>query len=116
MLGADFFDLGQQQFFLLVDYWSGFFEVQEVKVATSSSVIAVCKVQFARHGRPDVLITDSGTQFTSSAVSAFVKEWQFEHRTSSPRYPQPRRKYCEDLQVLDEESESGWARPSVSPT
>ena len=88
MLGADFFDLGQQQFFLLVDYWSGFFEVQEVKVATSSSVIAVCKVQFARHGRPDVLITDSGTQFTSSAFSAFVKEWQFEHRTSSPRYPQ----------------------------
>ena len=42
MLGADFFDLGQQQFFVLVDYWSGFFEVQEVKVATSASVIAVC--------------------------------------------------------------------------
>ena len=88
MLGADFFYLGQQQFFLLVDYWSGFFEVQEVKVATSASVIAVCKVQFARHGIPDVLITDNGTQFTSSAFSAFVKEWQFEHRTSSPRYPQ----------------------------
>ena len=88
MLGADFFYLGQQQFFVLVDYWSGFFEVQEVKVATSASVIAVCKVQFARHGIPDVLITDNGTQFTSSVFSAFVKEWQFEHRTSSPRYPQ----------------------------
>ena len=88
MLGADFFDLGQKQFFLLVEYWSGFFEVQEVKVATSASVIAVGKVQFARHGIPDVLITDNGTQFTSSAFSAFVKEWQFEHRTSSPRYPQ----------------------------
>ena len=88
MLGADFFDLGQKQFFLLVEYWSGFFEVQEVKVATSASVIAVCKVQFARHGIPDVLITDNGTQFTSSAFSAFVKEWQFEHRTSSPCYLQ----------------------------
>ena len=88
MFGADFFYLGQQQFFVLVDYWSGFFEVQEVKVATSASVIAVCKVQFARHGIPDVLITDNGTQFTSSVFSAFVKEWQFEHRTSSPRYPQ----------------------------
>ena len=74
MLGADFFYLGQQQFFLLGDYWSGFFKVQEVKVATSASVIAVCKVQFARNGIPEVLITDNGTQFTSSAFSAFVKE------------------------------------------
>ena len=74
MLGADFFDLGQQQLFVLVGYWSGFFEVQEVKVATSASVIAVCNVQFARHGIPDVLITDNGTQFTSSVFSAFVKE------------------------------------------
>ena len=88
MLGAHFFDLGQQQFLLLVQYWSGFFEVQEVRVATSASVIAVCKVQFARHGIPDVLITDNGAQFTSSAFSAFVKEWQFEHRTSSPCYLQ----------------------------
>ena len=47
-------------------------------MATSASVIAVCKVQFARHGIPDVLITDNGTQFTSSAFSAFVKEWQFD--------------------------------------
>ena len=47
MLGAHFFDLGQQQFLLLVQYWSGFFEVQEVRVATSASGIAVCKVQFA---------------------------------------------------------------------
>ena len=74
MLGADFFYLGQQQFFVLVDYWSGFFEVQEVLVASSASVIAVCKVQFARHGIPDVLIADDGTQFTSSAFSVFVKE------------------------------------------
>lgn len=42
MLPADQFELGNQQFFILVDYnWSGFFEVQEVKVATSASVIAV---------------------------------------------------------------------------
>ena len=88
MLAADLFELGQQQFFLLVDYWSGFFEVQEVKVATSASVIAACKVQFARHGIPEVLVTDNGSQFASSAFTAFVNEWQFEHRTPSPRYPQ----------------------------
>lgn len=88
MLAADLFELGQQQFFLLVNYWSGFFKVQEVKVATSASVIAACKVQFSRHGIPEVLITDNGSQFVSSAFTAFVREWQFEHCTSSPCYPQ----------------------------
>ena len=88
ILGADMFELGQQQFFILVDYWSGFFEVQEVKEATSTRIISPCKVQFSRHGISDVLVTDNGTQFTSSAFSRFAKEWQFEHRTSSPYYPQ----------------------------
>ena len=68
MLAADLFELGNQQFFILVDYWSGFFEVQEVKVATSASVIAACKVQFSRHGIPDVLITDNGSHFASSTL------------------------------------------------
>ena len=66
---VDFLDLGQQQFFVLVDYWSGFFEVQEVKVATSASAITVCKVQFARHGIPDVLITDNGIQCIRERVA-----------------------------------------------
>ena len=87
MLVADLFELGNQQFFILVDYWSGFFEVKEVKVATSASVIAACEVQFSRHGIPDVLITDD-SQFALSAFSKFSREWQFEHRSSSPHYPQ----------------------------
>lgn len=72
MVVADLFELGNQQFFILVNYWSGFFEVQEVKVATSASVIAACKVQFSRHGIPDVLITDNGSQFVSSAFGKFA--------------------------------------------
>ena len=39
MLVADLLELGNQQFFIVVHYWSGFFEVQEVKVATSSSFL-----------------------------------------------------------------------------
>ena len=51
-------------------------------------IITACKVQFLRHGIPDALVTDNGTQFTSSALSRFAKELQFEHLTSSPYYPQ----------------------------
>ena len=57
-------------------------------MATSARVIAPCKVQFSQHGIPDMLITDNGLQFTSSAFNAFARDWQFEHRTSSPHYPQ----------------------------
>ena len=88
MTGADLFELGRQQFIIIVDYWSGFFEVQELTRISSKSVIQACKVQFARHGIPDTLISDNGPQFASAEFAHFVKEWQFAHRTSSPHYPQ----------------------------
>ena len=58
-LGADIFELGSQQFLIMVDYWSSYFEVQELKQSTSASVIDAFKVQFARHGIPEVLVTDN---------------------------------------------------------
>ena len=71
-----------------VDYWSGFFEVQELSKVTSKTVITASKVQFARHGIPHTLISDNGPQFASAEFAQFTKEWQIEHRTSSPHYPQ----------------------------
>ena len=91
-LGADLFELGQQNFFILVNYWSSYFEVQEVKWITSTTVITACKVQFARHGIPDVLITDNGTQFSSSEFTKFTEAWKFEHKTSSLHHRQSSRK------------------------
>ena len=64
-LGADIFELGSQQFLIMVDCWSNYFEVQELNRSTSASVIHAFKVQFARHGIPEVLVTDNGTQFSS---------------------------------------------------
>ena len=72
----------------MVDYWSSYFEVQELKQSTSASVIHAFKVQFARHGIPEVLVTDNGTQFSSSEFATFAKAWGFQHIISSPRYPQ----------------------------
>lgn len=43
---------------------------------------------FARHGIPEILVTDNGTQFTGAHMTAFAIEYEFEHVTSSPRYPQ----------------------------
>ena len=88
VVGEDLFQLGQQQFLVIVDYWSGFFEVQELTKVTSKSVITASKVQFARHGIPDTLISDNGPQFASAEFAQFTREWQIQHRTSSPHYPQ----------------------------
>ena len=82
-VGADIFELGPQQFLIMVDYWSNYFEVQELKRITSASVIHALKVQFARHGIPEVLVTDNGTQFSSSEFANFAETWRFEHKTST---------------------------------
>ena len=86
-VGADVFELGQQNFFILVHYWSSCFEIQEVKRIISTTVITACKVQFARHGIPDVLITDNGTQFSSSEFAKFAEAWKFEHDFKSAPSP-----------------------------
>ena len=72
----------------MVDYWSNFFEVVEIHKKTAQAVITQLKVQFARHGIPEVLITDNGPEFNNQEFKNFSSKWQFEHRTSSPRYPQ----------------------------
>ncbi len=53
---------------------------------TSQNVISYLKSQFSRHWIPDQLITDNGSQFTSSEFNAFTKCYGFENATTSPRY------------------------------
>ena len=69
-------------------YWANYFEVGKIRQKTAQAVITQLKVHFARHGIPAVLITDNGPEFLNEEVRKFAKEWKFDHRTSSPRYPQ----------------------------
>ena len=43
---------------------------------------------FSRFGVPDTLVTDNGPCFASTEFAKFVDQWNFQHVTSSPRYPQ----------------------------
>ena len=43
---------------------------------------------FARHGIPMAVLSDNGPQFACASFRDFAKEWDFIHRTSSPRSPQ----------------------------
>ena len=46
------------------------------------------QVTIARFGIPDILVTESGPQFSSSEFSVFARTWEFKHVTSSPTYAQ----------------------------
>ena len=80
--------LDRQAFLIAVDYYSGYFEVQDLSHTTSSRVITVLKSGFARHGIPATMISDNGPHFNSEDFKSFSKEWDFHHITLSPYHAQ----------------------------
>ena len=86
-VAVDLFHLNGQQYLLIVDYFSGFWEVQPLKSTLSSDVIKKIKMHFARYGIPDVVVSDNGPQFADQEFQRFSKTWQFQLNTTSPRYP-----------------------------
>lgn len=87
-LGADIFQFGNEQYLLIVDYYSEFFGISKLSDLKSITVITHCKSQFARHGIPDTFMSGNGTQFDSREFRQFADEYGFELKTSSPTYPQ----------------------------
>ncbi|KAL6471890.1 hypothetical protein MHYP_G00205400 [Metynnis hypsauchen] len=71
-----------------VDYFSNFWEVNHLPDTSSATFIHKLKAHFARHGIPDVVVSDNGPQYSSGEFRKFSKAWDFEHVTSSPTYPQ----------------------------
>nr|XP_006812917.1 PREDICTED: uncharacterized protein K02A2.6-like [Saccoglossus kowalevskii]XP_006819127.1 PREDICTED: uncharacterized protein K02A2.6-like [Saccoglossus kowalevskii] len=76
-----------KDYLLIVDAYSGFFEVDMLEDTSSETVIKHIKRSFARHGIPETLLTDNGPQFTSRKFKDFSRKWTFTHKTSSPNYP-----------------------------
>lgn len=88
MLGTDLFHLKKDNYLLVVDYFSRYFEIAKLKNTTSQSIVNHLKSIFARHGIPDTLVSENGPQYSSSVYQTFSKDYGFRHQTSSPHYPQ----------------------------
>ena len=78
----------EKKFFVLVDYYSKYFELTQLKDRTSASVINCLKQHMSRHGIPEVLHSANGPEFSSLEFQRFAKQYQFQHVTSSPRFLQ----------------------------
>ena len=83
-VGSDLFKWEGREYIIVTDYYSNFFEMEQIEASTSSAVIKSLKKQFARHGIPTNLVSDNGAQYTSADFKAFTNSWGIEHSTISP--------------------------------
>ena len=87
-LGIDIFHLDGVNYLLVVDYYSKFPEVEVLPQMMAYHVISALKSIFARNGAPDMIVTDNARQFACSEFRQFTQEWEIDHHTLSPTYPQ----------------------------
>lgn len=75
-------------YILVVDYYSKYIEVEYLNNGyNSKNVITKLKSLFARHGIPNIFVSDNGPPFSSKEFKVFCREWEIKHVTSSPFLP-----------------------------
>ncbi|UYV64476.1 K02A2.6-like [Cordylochernes scorpioides] len=88
-IGMDLFKFENKWYLVVIDYYSRFPEMIQLDGLTASVVVRSCKSIFARHGIPETVVSDNGTQFGAAREFAnFARQYGFKHVTSSPRFPQ----------------------------
>ena len=87
-VATDLFELNGVTYVVLVDYYSGYVEVDRLPSSSTAQVLRALSVHFARYGIPEVLVSDNGPQYASAEFADFTQELDIDHRTSSPTFPQ----------------------------
>ena len=87
-IGMDLFEWKGKPHLIIVDYYSRYPEVAELRDTKARTVITKTKSTFNRHGIPDNVISDNGPQYASDEYRQFSQDYDFQHTTISPRYPQ----------------------------
>ena len=83
-IATDNFTFCDRNYLVTVDCFSNFIEVNYLPDTLSRTVVTKLKLQFARYGIPDILISDGGPQYTSNEFKSFSKQWSFDHNVTSP--------------------------------
>jgi len=83
----DLFHFRGQDYCILVHYLTNYFEIDRLQSKTVSDIIYVLKQHFAHMGVPSICFTDN-SPFSCQEFRNFADKYEFEHQTSSPRYPQ----------------------------
>ena len=63
-IGTDLSEWEKRTYLLVVDYYSRYIEIALLKRTTSSEVITHLKSIFARHGIPELIVSDNGPHYS----------------------------------------------------
>ena len=72
---------------MTVDYYSRWIEVDVVRNTTSSVIIKCLENHFTRHGIPETLQTDNGSNLVSREMEEFLDEMGIKHKKTIPLWP-----------------------------
>jgi len=74
-------------FFIVVDAYAKWPEILMTSTSTTSVTCNALRGLFARHGLPNVLVSDNGPCFTSADVKKFTQSYEIIHKFSPPHHP-----------------------------
>ena len=83
-IGIDLFHHNNDNYLVMVCYFSNFFEIAKLGRTTAEPVIKKLKQNFGRYGIPDTIVSDNGPPFSSQEFANFNREWGISHKTTSP--------------------------------
>ena len=74
--------------FVVVDYYSRWYEIAIIKSITSSKIISCLNKMFTTFGLQLSITSDQGAQFVSREFKDYLKDNGIEQHLSTPYYPQ----------------------------
>ena len=78
-VATDLFHCFNQNYFILLDYTSIYFEVCQLQNLTREKVITKMKSSCSRFGVREEIVSDNGSQYTSREFREFAKIYNFRH-------------------------------------
>lgn len=100
-VGTDLFQLNGKDFLVVINYYSNYPEIEQLRYTTANDVIHHMKCIFTRHGIPLIVQSDNGPQYSSREFRLFAEQYGFKHTTSSPLYPKANGKAEKGVQIVE---------------
>ena len=85
---TDTFNFEGASYLLIVDYTSRYPVVCRLTSMTGQHVASHFKLICSAYGWPETLVSDNGPCYTSESVTTLMEDYNINHITSSPHYPQ----------------------------
>ena len=85
---ADYFSYGGHKYLVIVDRFSNWPTVHQVKAGAGAEVLVQrLRHHFITYGVSKEIATDGGLEFVSSVTKTFLQQWGVHHRLSSAYHP-----------------------------